>query len=130
MAALPTIKLNKETLGLVTACFTVAGSIFGVYNWLLSGRAENAPIVKEIVLQMRDQARADAVKDAEQDNRLDRTDEDRARFNQNVKELTDKTGELKEAVVKLTTVIEHSPTRKAEYFFENSPASPTLEVRR
>ncbi|WP_326894416.1 hypothetical protein U8P73_36665 (plasmid) [Rhizobium beringeri] len=88
----------------MTACFTVAGTIFAAYNWLLSGRAENAPIVRQLVL-----------KDEVQDKRLDRTDEDRAI----TKELTQKTGELKEAVVKLTTVLENTPTRKAEYYFEN-----------
>ncbi|NKL08306.1 hypothetical protein GFL39_25900 [Rhizobium leguminosarum bv. viciae] len=119
MAAMPSIKLNKETLGLVIACFSVAGSIFAAYNWLLAGRAENAPIVRQLVL-----------KDQMQDKRLDRTDEDRAI----TKELSQKTGELKEAVVKLTTVLENTPTRKAEYYFENAPRpgvpSPTIEVRR
>jgi hypothetical protein len=102
MAAMPSIQLNKETLGLVIACFSVAGSIFAAYNWLLAGRAENAPIVRQLVL-----------KDQVQDKRLDRTDEDRAI----TKELSQKTGELKEAVVKLTTVIEENGKlpKKAEY---------------
>jgi hypothetical protein len=107
MASLPSISVNKETIGLLMGVFGVISTGIGVYNWLLAGRAENAPVVQEIVL-----------KNHEQDQRLDRTDEDRARFNENIKDLSSKTGDLKEAVVKLTTVIEENGkvTKKAEYF--------------
>jgi hypothetical protein len=118
MAQLPTIKLNKETLGLVIACFSVCGTMFGVYNWMLSGRAENSPIVRELLL-----------KDQKQDQRLDRTDEDRVKNTEALKEQTAETQKLKEAVVKLTTVIEsNGVTKKAEY---NNPShqAVTLEVQ-
>ena len=115
MAKLPSITLNKETLGLVIACFSVAGSIFGVYNWLLAGRAENSPIVQELIL-----------KDQRQDQRLDRTDEDRVKNTEALKEQTSETQKLKEAVVKLTTVIEQKGvTQKADYI----GPSRALEVR-
>lgn len=115
MASMPSISLNKETLGLVIACFSVAGSIFAVYNWLLSGRAENSPIVHELIL-----------KNQTQDQRLDRTDEDRLKNTEALREQTAETQKLKEAVIRLTTVIENSPTKKAEYYFENMPTRPGL----
>lgn len=56
-----------------------------------------------------------AQKNLEQDMRLDRTDRDRERFNASINTLTDKTVELKEAVVRLTAVIESGTrSRKAE----------------
>jgi hypothetical protein len=50
------------------------------------------------------------LKDHEQDMRLDRTDEDRAI----TKELSQKTGELTNAVVKLTAVIENGTSKRVE----------------
>lgn len=130
MASRPEIKLNKETLGFVTAIFAVAGALLTGYNWLQSGRAENAPVVRQI-----------QQKDLEQDHRLDRTDQDRERaeqdrqhFNANIKELSDKTGDLKEAVVRLTTVLENQPSRKAQLItpipLPAVPAGLSIEARR
>ena len=105
MASMPAITLNKETLGLVVACFSICGTVFGIYNWMLAGRAENSPVVKELI-----------IKDQKQDQRLDRTDEDRVNNTEALKEQTAETQKLKEAVVKLTTVLEGSTvTKKAEY---------------
>ena len=103
MAKAPSILLSKETISFVAAFIGLVLTFISGYNWLLSGRAENSPLVHSLV-----------TKDIQQDNRLDRTDQDRERWNANIKELSDKTGELKEAVVKLTTVMETSTTRKAE----------------
>lgn len=127
MAHLPSFSINKETLGLVIACFSVAGTVFGVYNWMLSGRAENSPVIKELVIELGKQNVDKALKDHEQDQRLNRTDEDRAA----TKELTTETQKLKEAVVKLTTVIEGGQvTKKAEYISPFGRAEPiTIGVR-
>jgi hypothetical protein len=123
MASLPTIPLNKETIALFMGVVGVITTLVGAYNWLLSGRAENSPVVTELVQ-----------KNHEQDQRLDRTDEDRANNTAALKDQTSETQKLKEAVVKLTTVLEtNNPTKKAEFYFENSPTRPaiqTLEVRR
>lgn len=51
-------------------------------------------------------------KNVQQDMRLDRTDEDRAAM----RDLTTKTGELKEAVVRLTNVIDQSGLTKRAYY--------------
>lgn len=121
MAAMPTIPLNKETLGLVIACFTVAGSIFGVYNWLLSGRAENSPVVRELV-----------IKNVEQDNRLDNFVQSLSSYADVTKEQTQEMKNLNASVTRLTTVMEQNGlmTKKAEYTFP-SPArqAATYEVR-
>ncbi|WP_276122578.1 hypothetical protein [Pararhizobium qamdonense] len=103
---MPSITLNKETIGFVMGIVALMTAIFGGYNWLLSGRPENSPVVKEI-----------EIKNFEQDQRLDRTDRDRERSTAATKELTSKTDELKEAVVRLTTVLEQGGplTKKAEY---------------
>ncbi|TDW20390.1 hypothetical protein EV128_12520 [Rhizobium azibense] len=133
MASMPSISINKETLALVTGCIAVCSTAFGIYNWLLSGRAENAPIVRELVQSISEAGKVQAVKDQEQDIRLDRTDQDRDRNTEALKEQTQETQKLKEAVVRLTTVIENSPTKKAEYYFEMGPVRPgaqTIEVRR
>lgn len=122
MASMPEIKLNKETIGFVMGLVALTTAAMGAYNWLLAGRAENAIVVRELV-----------IKNVEQDRRLDRTDEDRQNNTAALKEQTAETQKLKEAVVKLTTVIEqNSPTRKAEYHFPSplpgqEPIS--LEVR-
>ncbi|MGV1754817.1 hypothetical protein [Agrobacterium sp. CG674] len=105
MADQPGFSVNKETIGLVMGIVGLLGAAIGGYNFFLSGRAENSPIVRELI-----------VKDALQDKRLDRTDEDRAA----TKELSNKTEKLTEAVVKLTTVIENGViTKKAEYIYPN-----------
>lgn len=102
---MPEIKLNKETVGFVMALIALTTTCIGGYNWLLSGRAENAPVVRDLVVQ-----------NAEQNKRLDRTDEDRINNTNALKEQTAETQKLKEAVVKLTTVIEQGvPVKKAEY---------------
>lgn len=104
MASMPEIKLNKETVGFVMGLVALVTSGLGVYNWLLVGRAENSPIVRELI-----------VKNHEQDQRLDRTDEDRVNNTSALKEQTAETQKLKEAVVKLTTVLEQNTvTKKAE----------------
>lgn len=122
MASMPEIKLNKETIGFAMGLIALVTSCIGAYSWLLSGRAENSPIVHELVL-----------KDQKQDQRLDRTDEDRIKNTEALKEQTVETQKLKEAVVRLTTVIEqNSPTRKAEYDFQSKLPGQTLsplEVR-
>lgn len=89
------LKLNKETISLVVAVFGLAGSTWGFFTWVQSGRAEHSPVVREL-----------AIKQLEQDQRLDRTDRDRDRFSAGIKDLTDKTGNLTVAVEKLTTTIE------------------------
>lgn len=105
MASVPEIRLNKETIGLVMACFTLAGALFGVYNWLLSGRAENSPIVRELLM-----------KDLTQDQRLDRTDEDRINNTKALREQTAETQRLREAVIRLTGVMERGQeTKRADY---------------
>lgn len=103
---MPEIKLNKETIGFVMGLIALVTSGIGAYNWLMTGRAENSPIVHEMI-----------IKNAEQDKRLDRTDEDRQNNTAALKEQTTETQKLKEAVVKLTTVIEQNgtTTKKAEY---------------
>jgi hypothetical protein len=111
MATLPSISLNKETIGLCTGAIGLVVTLIGGYNWLLAGRAENAPVVQAVIM-----------KNVEQDNRLGHLDQDGATFKENVKELTSKTGDLKDAVVKLTAVIEAGQNaRKAEYI---GPALP------
>lgn len=91
----PNIVLNKEKLGFALALFAVFGTGITVYNWLLDGRPENSPIVKELIMN-----------DAEQDQRLDQSDIEIARNTEALKDQTAETQGLKEAVVKLTTVIE------------------------
>lgn len=119
MAHLPSITLNKETIGLVMGLIALVTSGLGAYNWLLSGRAENSPVVRELVL-----------KDQKQDQRLDRTDEDRIKNTEALKEQTAETQKLKEAVVRLTTVIEkQAPTRKAENEFGIPSNSLSFEVQ-
>lgn len=110
MAHLPSITLNKETIGFAMGLVALVTSGIGAYNWLLDGRAENSIVVRELV-----------IKNVEQDKRLDRTDEDRKNNTEALKEQTAETQKLKEAVVKLTTVIEQNgpPTKKAEYQFRS-----------
>jgi hypothetical protein len=114
MASLPEIKLNKETIGFLTGAIGLCVTIFTGYNYYQSGRAENSPVVQQIASSIAEVSRNQALKNQEQDSRLDRNDRDRERFNTNIKELTDKTGDLTIAVVKLTTILENSPTRKAD----------------
>lgn len=105
MASLPEIKLNKETIAFFMAIVGAFGVLISGYNWLLEGRVENSILVKELI-----------TKNVEQDRRLDRTDEDRANNTAALKEQTSETQKLKEAVVRLTTVIEQGrQTKKAEY---------------
>lgn len=89
MASEPTIPLNAKTIGLFMA---IIGAL--TFGW-------------KTVSYFKDLEQTNIV----QDIRLDRTDEDR----QATKDLTVKTGELKDAVVRLTTVIEtNGLTKKAE----------------
>lgn len=106
MASMPEIKLNKETIGFAMGLVALVTSGIGAYNWLLDGRAENSPVVRDMI-----------IKNAEQDKRLDRTDEDRQNNTAALKEQTAETQKLKEVIVKLTTVMERNggPTKKAEY---------------
>lgn len=118
MANQPGFSVNKETIGLVMGIVGLLTTAIGAYSYFLSGRAENSPIVRELI-----------IKDALQDKRLDRTDEDRAA----TKELSVKTEKLTEAVVRLTTVIENGVvTKKAEYIFPNTVPGRdpiSLEIR-
>lgn len=119
MASMPSITLNKETIGFVMGLIALVSAGIGAYNWLLAGRAENSPVVHELIL-----------KDQKQDQRLDRTDEDRIKNTEALKDQTVETQKLKEAVVRLTTVIEQNAvTKKAEYLQSPSRQSIALEVQ-
>jgi len=121
---LPGFRWDAQSIALITG--TVAVITLGLkgYDFLLNLKAENSPMVKQIVVRMD----SDALKNQEQDLRLDRTDRDRERFNQNVKELTNKTSDLTAAVIKLTTVMEgNTITKKAEYVVP-MPVSPTRQA--
>ncbi|SCW95682.1 hypothetical protein [Ancylobacter rudongensis] len=96
MPSEPSISLNQKTLGFFLALVAVV-----TLGW-------NAVAYFKGIEH----------KNVEQDIRLDRTDEDR----QIQKELIKETGALKEAVVKLTGVIEQAPGRKAEI----RPSSPSF----
>lgn len=115
MATMPEIKLNKETVGFASMVIALVVTGITGYNWLLSGRAENSPILRDLLTAIQQTTSEQKLKDQEQDKRLDRTDRDRDRNTQALKEQTTETQKLKEAVVKLTTVIEQSSiTKKAE----------------
>lgn len=115
MASMPEIKLNKETIGFVTGLIGLVVLGINGYDWFRSGRAENSPIVRELITSINDNTANQKLKDQEQDTRLDRTDRDRDRNTQALKEQTSETQKLKEAVVKLTTVIEQNTvTKKVE----------------
>ncbi|OCP21887.1 MULTISPECIES: hypothetical protein [unclassified Ensifer] len=104
MAAMPSFKVNGATISFVAGMIGLA-----TVGW-------NAVAYFKGIEQ----------KNQEQDIRLDRTDEDRKA----TKELTQKTGELKEAVVKLTTVIEtNGVTKRADYIVPNIPRQTTEEVQ-
>ncbi|PZR92237.1 MAG: hypothetical protein DI537_13700 [Stutzerimonas stutzeri] len=107
------LKLNKETVSLIAGVFGVMGTIWGFFIWVQSGRAEHSPVVRAIeTTQMEHEAR------------LDRTDQDRDRFNASIEKLTGKTEGLTIAVEKLTTTIElqNSERKRAE----NHPIVPLL----
>ncbi|QIG75634.1 hypothetical protein EVC20_063 [Rhizobium phage RHph_Y2_17_1] len=120
MSALPSFTVNKETIALAAGLIGLVTVGWNVASYFKGLEPKNNPVVQEIVS-----------KNKEQDQRLDRTDEDR----QITKELSQKTGELKEAVVKLTTVIEQgSALSKKAYWEMPSTTDPTrqainLEVR-
>ncbi len=116
MARLPEIKLNKETIGFALALVSLTTAVMGGYNWLLSGRPENSPVVHELSSTIQKAFAEQAILDQKQNQRLDRTDEDRKNNTEALKEQTQETQKLKEAVVKLTAVIEQGVvTKKAEY---------------
>lgn len=89
----PTIPLNAKTIGLLMA---LIGAL--TFGWNV------VSYFKELEL-----------KNFEQDMRLDRTDRDRIRNIEAINKLTVKADELKEAVIRLTAVIEQQEAiRKAE----------------
>ncbi|MBX5130838.1 hypothetical protein HJB53_30570 [Rhizobium lentis] len=120
MTALPSFTVNKETIALAAGLIGLATVGWNVVSYLKGLEPKNNPVIQEVV-----------TKNREQDQRLDRTDEDR----QITKELSQKTGELKEAVVKLTTVIEQGSALSKKAYWE-MPSVPgqsrqaiNLEVR-
>lgn len=120
MASQPGFSVNKDTIGLVMGIAGVIGVAITAYNWLLAGRAENSPVVQEMV-----------IKNLQQDQRLDRTDEDRVNNTRAIKEQTSEIQKLNTAVTELTTVIKTtSPTRKAEVYSLPSSSDLSLGVNR
>lgn len=117
MASLPELKLNAQTIGLAMGLIGLVTVGINSYNWLLSGRAENAPLVRQIVVDMSDTSTKQAIKDAEQDTRLDRTDRDRARNIEATQKLTEATQSLDKSITRLTTVMEQNGlfSKKAEW---------------
>lgn len=134
MASLPGFKVNAQTIGLVMGIVGFATVCINVYNWFLAGRAENAPVVKELSVTVNKTATDQAAKDAEQDARLDRTDRDRARATEAQQKLTDATINLDKSVTRLTTVMEQNglmqPTKKAEWHFPETTRPASYEVTR
>lgn len=89
--AAPTIKVTPALIGFALSFLALA-----TYGWNAVGYFK-----------------AIETKNVEQDMRLDRTDRDRTRNTESMNKLADKTDELKEAVIKLTTVIdERSAVKK------------------
>lgn len=62
------------------------------------------------------------LKDVEQDQRITGVEGADVRLNDNLNKLANKTEELNESVVRLTTVLEQAQMKdRAEFFFENRP---------
>lgn len=102
MSDTPSFKVTPVTLGVVATCIGLFLSGWNGVSYFKNLEFKNA----------------------EQDMRLDRTDRDRARNIESINKLTDKTGELKEAVVRLTTVIETGGLTKKAERQDNSLALP------
>jgi hypothetical protein len=117
-------KVTPATVGFVLSLITLVTTLVGVISYVKSLEPANSPIVREMQL-----------KNADQDRRLDRTDEDRINNTAALKDQTAETQKLKEAVVRLTTVMEQSViTKKAENTYpfaypSASRASAEFEVR-
>jgi hypothetical protein len=119
MAALPSFTVNKETIALVAGLIGLVTVGWNVISYFKTLEPKNNPVVQEILS-----------KNQQQDTRLDRTDEDR----QITKELSQKTGQLTEAVVRLTTVIEQGSSMPKKAYWEMTPKPDgrqaiNLEVR-
>lgn len=96
-------KLTPVTLGVIATCIGIALSGWNGVSYFKNIESKNQ----------------------QQDMRLDQADKDRDRFNANIDKLTEKTGELKEAVVKLTTTIEgQTISKKAEAQHPDSEVLP------
>lgn len=62
------------------------------------------------------------IKDLQQDARIERVEGAGERFETGINKLTDKTDELKESIVRLTTVIEQTQVQdRADFYFEGRP---------
>jgi F420-0:gamma-glutamyl ligase-like protein len=107
-------EINKETIGLVAGVCGLIATTWTAFTWIQTGRAEYSPVVKEIVL-----------KQVEQSHRLDRTDRDRDRFQTNIKELSEKTGDLTEAIVRLNTTIELQSVERKRATDDSAPLLPS-----
>ena len=101
MADEPGFSVNRQTVGLAVGVISVLGATIGGYNWLLSGRAENSPIVREMT-----------IKSAAQSERLGKAEEYIQNNTAVLKEQTAEIQNLKEAVVRLTTTIETDVLKK------------------